>query len=84
MRHVNAGTVIRRLAWRSRRGLLELDLWLGSFLAASHATLRPDEVAAFERLLAQPDMRILDMLNGQCLIEDSALQALVNRIRHHT
>ena len=72
-----------RLAWRCRRGLLELDLWLGGFLAASRATLQPDEVAAFERLLALSDMRILDMLNGLLPTDDAALQALLKRIQHY-
>lgn len=70
-----------RLAWRCRRGLLELDLWLGGFLAASRDTLQPDEVAAFERLLALSDMQILDMLHGSLSTEDSAMRALLSRLR---
>ena len=72
-----------RLAWRCRRGLLELDLWLGGFLATSRATLQPDELAAFERLLALSDMHILDMLNGLLPTDDIALQALLKRIQHY-
>jgi antitoxin CptB len=71
---------MNRLAWRCRRGLLELDLWLGGFLAACRATLLPDELAAFERLLAWPDMRILDALNGAAIADDAAMQALLQRL----
>ena len=74
---------IERVGWRCRRGLLELDLWLGGFLAASRATLQPDEMAAFERLLALSDMRILDMLNGLLPTDDAALQSLLKRIQHY-
>lgn len=54
-----------RLAWRCRRGLLELDLWLGGFLRTHRATLTVRELAAFERLLQWPDMQILDCLQGR-------------------
>jgi len=63
--------------------LLELDLWLGGFLAASRATLQPDEVAAFERLLAMSDMHILDRLHGLLPADDAAMHALVNRIQNY-
>jgi antitoxin CptB len=70
-----------RLAWRCRRGLLELDLWLGGFLAASRATLKPDERNAFERLLAMPDMQIMDMLQGLAQADNADVQALIQRIQ---
>lgn len=78
-----AQAAIQRLVWRCRRGLLELDLWMGGFLAASRATLQPDEVTAFERLLALSDMRIMDLLNGVCEADDTALQALLRRIHDY-
>ncbi|MHB8915705.1 MAG: FAD assembly factor SdhE [Thiobacillus sp.] len=77
------GAQTDRLAWRCRRGLLELDLWLGGFLAASRATLEPNEVAAFERLLAMSDMHILDILQGLLPIDDASLRALIARIQHY-
>ena len=72
-----------RLVWRCRRGLLELDLWLGGFLAVSRATLEPDEVAAFERLLAMSDMHILDRLHGLVPAGDANLHALITRLQHY-
>ena len=74
-------TQIERLAWRCRRGLLELDLWLGGFLDASRATLKLDERNAFERLLAMPDMQIMDMLQGVAQAEDADVQSLIQRIQ---
>jgi len=71
----------RRIAWRCRRGLLELDLWLGGFWAAQHATLGPDETAAFERLLSLSDMEIADRLRGRAPAGDAGLEALLQRLR---
>ena len=72
-----------RLTWRCRRGLLELDLWLGGFLAASRATLQANEMAAFERLLAMSDMHIMDMLQGLSPVDDASLHALIGRIKQY-
>ena len=74
---------IDRLAWRCRRGLLELDLWLGGFLAASRATLQACEWNAFERLLALSDMQILDRLQGRAQAEDANMQALIQRLQDY-
>jgi antitoxin CptB len=70
-----------RVAWRCRRGLLELDLWLGGFWAAQRATLGPDETAAFERLLSLSDMEIADRLQGRAPAGDAGLEALLQRLR---
>jgi antitoxin CptB len=69
------------LGWRCRRGLLELDLWLGGFWAAHRATLEPDETAALARLLALSDMEILDRLHGRTPADDD-LAALIDRLQH--
>ncbi|MDP3421536.1 MAG: succinate dehydrogenase assembly factor 2 [Thiobacillus sp.] len=72
-----------RLAWRCRRGLLELDLWLGGFLDAHRATLQPGEVAALERLLGLSDMDLLDRLQGRSPAGDAALAALIERLQEY-
>jgi antitoxin CptB len=72
-----------RLAWRCRRGLLELDIWLGGFLHAQRATLRPCEIAALERLLSLSDMDIMDRLQGRTPAGDAGLEALVQRLQHY-
>jgi len=70
-----------RIAWRCRRGLLELDIWLGGFWAAHHATLQPDETAALERLLTLSDMEIADRLQGRTPAGDAGLAAIVQRLQ---
>jgi antitoxin CptB len=68
-------------AWRCRRGLLELDIWLGGFWAAHRATLRANETAALERLLSLSDMEIVDRLQGRAPAGDSDLEALIQRLQ---
>ncbi|MDP2029167.1 MAG: succinate dehydrogenase assembly factor 2 [Thiobacillus sp.] len=70
-----------RIAWRCRRGLLELDIWLGGFWEVHHATLRPDETAALERLLTLSDMEIADRLQGRTPAGDAELAAIVQRLQ---
>jgi antitoxin CptB len=72
-----------RLGWRCRRGLLELDIWLGGFWEAHRATLQPDETAALERLLGLSDMEIMDRLHGRSPAGDAVLEALVQRLQQY-
>jgi antitoxin CptB len=70
------------MAWRCRRGLLELDLLLGGFWAAHRATLEACETDALARLLALPDMEIVDRLQGRSPAGDADLAALIQRLQH--
>jgi len=72
-----------QIGWRCRRGLLELDLWLGGFWEAHRATLHPDEVVALERLLGLSDMEIMDRLQGRMPAGDAKLETLVQRLQHY-
>ncbi|MFO7543043.1 MAG: succinate dehydrogenase assembly factor 2 [Thiobacillus sp.] len=71
------------LAWRCRRGLLELDIWLGGFWTVHRDTLHSHETAALERLLNLSDMEILDRLQGRSPAGDQALEALIQRLQDH-
>ncbi len=55
----------RRLRWRARRGLLELDIVLGRFIEAHYARLDEAERLAFEALLDMPDNPLWDMIAGR-------------------
>lgn len=54
-----------RLRWRCRRGQLELDLMLGSFLQGHYPALPASEQETFERLLELPDTALQSYLQGQ-------------------
>ena len=52
----------RRLAWRCRRGLLELDIVLQRFVASQFKHLSMPELSALDALLALPDNDFWDLL----------------------
>jgi antitoxin CptB len=71
----------RRLLWRCRRGMKELDLLLESFLLGPYAHAPAADRLAFERLLELPDPELADRLLGSGGPEDGALATIVRRVR---
>ena len=72
---------LERLKWRSRRGLLELDLVFERFWAGAGTRLGEAEAAALERLLLMPDNDLLDLVMGKSETPDAALGELVEKLR---
>lgn len=56
---------LRRLRWRCRRGLLELDLWLARFADNGLESLSDEECGNFEALLEEADADLLAWLEGR-------------------
>ena len=71
---------IERLKWRSRRGLLELDLVFEKFWARG-PELQAGELEALERLLAMPDNDLLDLVMGRAQTGDPGVRAVVEKLR---
>ena len=69
-----------RLKWRSRRGLLELDLVFERFWA-QQPRLAGDEARALERLLAMADNDLLDLVMGRAETKDPEIRAMVEKLR---
>lgn len=74
-------TELRRLAWRCRRGLLELDLMLQSFVSEQFGRLDFAELDAFNSLLEWPDNDFLDAINHPEAIKDVAILSVINKIK---
>lgn len=72
----------RRLHWRCRRGMLELDILLEEFLRHGYAALAPRQHADFERLLELPDQELLEYLLGHRQPMDGDLAHVIACIRH--
>ena len=70
-----------KLAWRCRRGMLELDLLLQGFLDNGYDALSSDERAAFDTLLAIQDNMLLEYLLGRMTPVDSMLARVVAAVR---
>lgn len=54
-----------RALWRSRRGMLELDILLVAFARERYPRLPPAEQGAYQELLACDDWQIWDWLQGR-------------------
>ena len=72
---------VERLKWRSRRGLLELDLVFERFWGRASGDLSADEIAALERILAMADNDLLDLVMGRAGTDDPEIRALIEKLR---
>ena len=72
---------IERLKWRSRRGLLELDLVFERFWAGPGMEMDAAEAAALERLLLMPDNDLLDLVMGRRACAESELRGVLEKLR---
>jgi antitoxin CptB len=64
----------RRLAWRCRRGMLELDIVLQKFVATYFNDLTLTEIQAFDQLLDLPDNELWNVLKMKNLHLKSEFQ----------
>ena len=68
------------MKWRSRRGLLELDLVFTRFWAREGTRLTDAEAQALEKLLALPDNDLLDLVMGKAHAKGD-LAGMVEKLR---
>jgi len=85
---------VRRLSWRCRRGLLELDIVLQHFSDKYLADLTKQELLAFDSLLDLPDNEFLDIVtlrikstNVEVLmakkLDEQAMQSVLAKLNGH-
>ena len=74
----------RRLAWRCRRGLLELDIVLQRFIATHFYALSSEELVAFDALLSLPDNDFWNLISNNSLQQnvdaDAVQKQLINKL----
>lgn len=70
-----------RLAWRCRRGMLELDQLLEAFLQQGYGRLDAGERALFRQLLDWPDHALLEHLLGLRQARDGEMKGVIDKIR---
>lgn len=75
------GAAHRRLRWRCRRGMLELDWLLQGFLDAGYAELGSAGQYAFEELLGLPDQDLLEYLMERHAPTDREWVHVIAKIR---
>lgn len=72
---------LARLRWQCRRGMLELDAMLTSFLDKCFLHLTDTEKAAFYTLLNYPDQFLLEYLMGRSLPLDKDVAHVAQKIQ---
>ncbi|TJZ67747.1 FAD assembly factor SdhE [Chitiniphilus eburneus] len=72
---------LKRIIWRSRRGLLELDLQLERFVSEALPQLNEADLLLYRELLQLPDNDLLDYLNGRSPCPTPRLLPIIERIR---
>ena len=72
---------LKRRRWRSRRGLLELDIIIERFLNSDFDTLSYEELAAYRELLTWEDNDLLDLVNAKVEADVPHLQPIIDRLR---
>jgi antitoxin CptB len=71
----------RRLAWRCRRGMLELDIVLQQFVTQHFYALTLEELHALDTLLAMPDNDLWNTLQFKNLhVKDAAQQSVIDKL----
>ena len=70
-----------RLRWQCRRGMLELDLMLETFVEKCYADLPIKTKRAFHQLLKCQDQFLLDYLMGQDVPTDKDVADVAKQVR---
>ena len=70
----------RRLAWRCRRGMLELDIMLQRFVKERFNELSLQEVEAFDDLLDLPDNEFWDLIKSDKKQNNQALTNVLSKL----
>ncbi len=71
---------LNRLRWRSRRGMLELDLLLLPFFDEKYRDIDSSQQQVFQRLLEQDDPDLWLWFSRKAKSEDEEMQRLVEFI----
>jgi antitoxin CptB len=70
----------RRMLWRCRRGLLELDIVLKRFVEQDCAGLSATQLHAFEELLDLPDNSLWELVCRRAYCQDQLQQEILAKL----
>ncbi len=71
---------LKRLRWRCRRGMRELDLVMSTFLDSRYEHLSVEQQEAFAQLLEENDMDIMDWIMGKAVPEDETVYQITRQL----
>jgi antitoxin CptB len=75
--------ILSKLRWACRRGMLELDVLLGNFLAEAYLKASPIDQALFVELLDNGDQDLFEWLTGRTTPPEANTAIIVAKIREH-
>jgi antitoxin CptB len=70
----------RRLAWRCRRGMLELDIVLQRFVKEQFNALSLNELEVFDGLLDLPDNDFWDLIKSKQVQKSQHLNSIITKL----
>ena len=68
---------VQKLLWRSRRGMLELDILFRTYLQHHGEQFDEQQIADFESLLELQDQTLFDAYSGKSELHNPVLQQLM-------
>jgi antitoxin CptB len=78
---MSESNTVNQLTWRSRRGMLELELLLQPFVRSELPRLSAEELQLYARLLEHDDWDIFEWLQGREDPADETLLDILERVR---
>ena len=73
-----------RLRWKCRRGMLELDIMLHSFLKNGYSELSTEDAQYFEQLLDYEDNPLFELLMGHMQPANPSMKNVITSIQYAT
>jgi antitoxin CptB len=71
---------VQKLLWRSRRGMLELDMLFRNYLTTAGDNLSEQQLQEFEQLLSCQDQELFDAYSGKQPLPDKPMNELFSQI----
>ena len=81
---INGRDRVKKLRWKSRRGMKELDVLFEAFFATQSELLKDGGWPELEALLDQEDDVLFDWISGRNLPTDQEVLKLINTIIYAT
>lgn len=72
----------RRMLWRCRRGLLELDIVLQNFIHSRYETLDKQQLTVLEELLDYPDNDLWDLVTARTETTNASQHTMLTMLRN--
>ena len=73
---------VKKLRWKARRGMKELDVLLESFFEEQGSSLATGEWPQIEDFLDREDDVLFDWISGRDLPSDPGLRKLIKALTH--